>query len=604
MLESSALAHQAGATAMRTLRGTVKDANREAMEGVVVTARTVNRRTQLAKATSVFSDKDGAFSFPALDSGEYQVLAQAVGYMPGKADLTVNPSNVRDLAFSLEPITDVTSEAFTNQLSGAEWMMALPEDTQARRRMKWIFQTTCTGCHAPHIALRYKFDAAGWRSLIRFMANESPDGQFNMKRPRDVRIDHYTDDLVAYLTEMRGPGPSPMRFQKLPRPSGELTRVVLTEFDTTPPANRIEPRVYHFNTWSEGSVSVFRSAGLHDLVSDAKSNLWGTGSSTNWDRTYTKVDATTGQLTNVSIDGGRGIARGAQTVSIDGKGVIWMGLFGAAADPEAASGGMATRGKGSVVMIDSNTEKYEVYTPPGDIPGMGSFLNASLDGSSVWSNGGRGMVRFDVKTKQFSYFESPFMRNEPAAGSYDASPDANGNGWVAIMTHDRMAVADPKTGEVKDIVMPPNTVALDLATEADRNFFSKVPSVTNISAMWSQTPRRIGADPKAPYMWVCNWDGQNLAQIDTRTNQVTLHSSQAAVPFGGCYDVDDNSTPWVTFRNADRVGKFDPATKQWTIYLLPTLGFEGRHISVDRATGDVVLPGLRTAQAMRLHVLR
>jgi streptogramin lyase len=57
----------------------------------------------------------------------------------------------------------------------------------------------------------------------------------------------------------------------------------------------------------------------------------------------------------------------------------------------------------------------------------------------------------------------------------------------------------------------------------------------------------------------------------------------------------------VTLRNSDRVGKFDPATQQWTIYLLPTLGTEARHITVDRTRNEVWLPYSRTSKAARLQ---
>src|SRR6266851_3335543 len=35
------------------------------------------------------------------------------------------------------------------------------------------------------------------------------------------------------LDESTGPGPSPLKFQPLPRPTGDAARVVVTEFDTS-----------------------------------------------------------------------------------------------------------------------------------------------------------------------------------------------------------------------------------------------------------------------------------------------------------------------------------------------------------------------------------
>ena len=91
--------------------------------------------------TTVFTDADGRYVFPPLDRGRYQVWGQAVGYEAGRADVRVGASASRqDLA--LAAVDD-----FAMQLSGPEWMDALPEDTPARRRMKHIFHNACGGCH-------------------------------------------------------------------------------------------------------------------------------------------------------------------------------------------------------------------------------------------------------------------------------------------------------------------------------------------------------------------------------------------------------------------------------------------------------------------------
>ena len=78
-----------------------------------------------------------------------------------------------------------------------------------------------------------------------------------------------------------------------------------------------------------------------------------------------------------------------------------------------------------------------------------------------------------------------------------------------------------------------------------------------------------------------------------------VRCSPGSIPYD--VEVDNNHVPFVTLRNADRVGKFDPASGQWTIYLLPTLGTEARYITVDRTKGDVWLPYSRTSKAARLQ---
>jgi streptogramin lyase len=51
------------------------------------------------------------------------------------------------------------------------------------------------------------------------------------------------------------------------------------------------------------------------------------------------------------------------------------------------------------------------------------------------------------------------------------------------------------------------------------------------------------------------------------------------------------------------VGKFDPGTKKWTVYALPTLGAECRNIFADEygQTREVWLASWRTSKAIRLQ---
>src|SRR5258707_8613381 len=58
------------------LTGTVKSASGEKMAGVTVSARTDGSNI----TTSIFTDEDGNYFFPAMDAGKYDVWAQAASY--------------------------------------------------------------------------------------------------------------------------------------------------------------------------------------------------------------------------------------------------------------------------------------------------------------------------------------------------------------------------------------------------------------------------------------------------------------------------------------------------------------------------------------------
>ena len=59
------------------LSGSIRSASGEPMEGVTVSAKAEGKTI----TTSVFTDDDGVYVFPALDAGKYRVWAQAVGFV-------------------------------------------------------------------------------------------------------------------------------------------------------------------------------------------------------------------------------------------------------------------------------------------------------------------------------------------------------------------------------------------------------------------------------------------------------------------------------------------------------------------------------------------
>ena len=60
---------------------------------------------------------------------------------------------------------------------------------------------------------------------------------------------------------------------------------------------------------------------------------------------------------------------------------------------------------------------------------------------------------------------------------------------------------------------------------------------------------------------------------------------------------------WTDLATDDRVAKFDPRTKQWTIFVLPSLGTDTRNIAVDdsRSPVEVWVPYFRTSKVARLQ---
>jgi hypothetical protein len=82
-----------------TLRGTVEDSSGARVPGTII----VIQARQLAGERTVISDARGEFRVEDLPPGKYRVVANALGFAPASAGVSVVVSEVRDIAIVLEP---------------------------------------------------------------------------------------------------------------------------------------------------------------------------------------------------------------------------------------------------------------------------------------------------------------------------------------------------------------------------------------------------------------------------------------------------------------------------------------------------------------------
>src|SRR5436853_1046109 len=117
--------------AERSLSGTITSASGEKLGGVTVSAK----RDGTTITTSVYSDEQGNYYFPPLETGKYSVWAQALTFETSKSAVDLTAAKRQDL--TLRPITD--KERAFRQLPGEMMIAALPEDTAGDANMKRIF---------------------------------------------------------------------------------------------------------------------------------------------------------------------------------------------------------------------------------------------------------------------------------------------------------------------------------------------------------------------------------------------------------------------------------------------------------------------------------
>ena len=211
------------ASADQLLTGSIASTAGQKLEGVLVSAK----KEGSTITTSVYTDLNGDYFFPAMADGKYQVWAQALGFQTAKDAVDLTATRHQD--FKLAAITD--PEQRIRQLPSELLVAALPEETEADANIKRIFHNQCTGCHTPGYPLQFKFDEAGWNKIINLMKVIPGTGVPGPTAKVNGIIEFNQKELAAYLARARGPGETSMKFKDRPRPTGEAARVVWTTYD-------------------------------------------------------------------------------------------------------------------------------------------------------------------------------------------------------------------------------------------------------------------------------------------------------------------------------------------------------------------------------------
>jgi streptogramin lyase len=575
------------------LTGGVKSDSGQKMEGVTVSVKGEGQTI----TTTVFTDEQGNYYFPPLPNGKYRVWAQAQGYEAGRREVEVTGA-VRHQDFLLKSTKD-----FAMQLDGDGWIAALPEDSPEHRKMKDVFFDNCTGCHIASYPLQNRFDENGWIAIINLMSRVTgPEGFYGGPDMTPWPfLDYYKKELAAYLAEMRGPAPSPMKFKALPRPKGEATLAVFVEYDVPvdddggygAPAN-------DGSDWSLGTASRNNgNRGIHDAQFDLDGNIWFAYTEPSYDRTVGKVDAKTGKLTNIKVPGANGMAASSHGITVDQQGILWFNAV------PGAYYGQGVDSVGGLARLDPKTEKVEVFKVPQGMSGVGGTLDVDGKGN-IWAATRIGAIRFDTKTGEFTEFRSVTSTSPNGrTDTYGVTGDREGNGWWTQFKIDLVDRGDVLSGRSEEIKMPPRKSRSDGLLSADeRAIYALGVPQDNLSVPWAQGPRRLDADKNGDVVWMCDYWGNNLAKIDTHSMKVTLYA--VPTPEAGPYDavVDKSHHVWVNLTQAGRLARFDPKTKQWTEYALPSLGSETRHVSILERNGklQVGLPYSRISKVARMEL--
>jgi len=555
------------------LSGTIAGNGGDKIGGVTVSAKADGSTI----TTTVYTDAGGGYYFPPLQAGHYHVWAQALSFATANADVDLNANAAQN--FALAPLADVA-----RQLPGDVFLASLPAATEHDKKMAHLVRNNCTSCHTPSYPLQHRFDAAGWAAIIDLMKMVNVSGVYQGEKAQPNGLLQFNEkELAEYLAGARGPGESTMQIKLPPRPSGEAARVVFREYDV--PSDVDAPaRPNDGHDWSLGTPSRI-GALVHDAWSDLDGNLWFTSNTPNKHLTIGRIDTKTGAVKFLVVPKPGGLAANTHGMTRDKDGNIWFNI---------------TTTKGGLAKLDPKTEKIEVFLPPPGMSPTGGAVTVDIDGKGfIWASSPVGALRFDPKSETFKEFKSITYQTPSGTGvTYGAAADRDGNGWWAEMQLDTIGHADPDSGKISEIMLPPVAAQLASASAEEKKFYAtyKQPDFNN-PLPWSEGPRRMGTDKNADVLWVGDSWGGSLARIDTKTGETSFvplpdHMQPYHIA------VDSQHDAWLNIWMTDAILRYDPASKEWTRFDLPTRGTEARYISLTEHTGalQVVVPYSRTSK--------
>ena len=403
------------------------------MEGVVVTAR----RQGAPFTVSVMSNAGGVYSFPRthLEPGAYDVTIRAAGYdltRPGRVEVTPNTPATLDL--KLQETADLAS-----QLSSREWLMSMPGTTEQKDKLAYQV-VSCAYCHTYERIVKSRYAAEQFVSVLTRMQTYFGDGtavsrsgrgrgQRNEHPERAAQDPNYggipKTELAAYLATVNLSGGKttwPYTLKTLPRPTGQATRVIITQYDlpradTVPHdmtidstgipwypdqsrmfIGKLDPKTGIATEYPLPPLPPGRVGGVADMQVDKEDNVWFTMTVPERSSHFgfpTKFNPQTEELTIVPLpeDGSARFGDGsAQFLDLASDGRLWMnsGVDFYRVDPETM---MADR-HFDATPTDSPPTRHFVYQMVVDSKGTpyGTDFPASL------------IVRVDADTGEVSYW--------------------------------------------------------------------------------------------------------------------------------------------------------------------------------------------------------
>jgi virginiamycin B lyase len=489
-----------------TLSGQVSSAEEGAMEGVLVSAKKAGSTI----TTTVVSNDKGQFSFPAgrLEPGSYAIGIRAAGY-----DLSgPNSIEIADGAVTAD-IKLVKTRNPAMQLSSAEWLSSVPGDDKLKS-----FLPDCTNCHTLQRVFTSVHTPDEWEQVFNRMARYAPlstpthpqmivPGGTRSERPRVPSA--AMKQAAEFLARVgyNNPERPDYALQRLPRPTGRATHVVITEFDL--------PR---------------KEALPHDVVIDPDGHAW---YSDFGNQKVGELDPKTGKVSDYDLPTYREEQpKGSLDLELDPDGNLWLGM--------AYQGGAAKVDRKTKVVtpyplkkewLDS-TSQTNAITP----------TNMHVDGK-VWlkDSATRSTYKLDIATGQWQNVGEPTDPSGKHISGYGIPSDKDNNVWMLEFGNTHVGRLDAKSN-----------VATIWATPSPRS-----------------RPRR-GRFDEQNHLWFGEFGANAVGMFDPTTERIKEWKLPTpwSAPYDAAPSKNAEQV-WTASMLTDQVSRIDPKTDEIVEYLLP-----------------------------------
>jgi cysteine-rich repeat protein len=346
------------------LTGDVNDYHGRPIAGAQVTARDDAR----AWNVSVFTDGNGHYAFPPLETGSYRLSVRVIGFERRERTIEVTPAGIDVDLGALRSADDPYAQLpATYYYSLMDW--PTPE-------LRANFALACANCHQIGDPLwRKPRSAADWDAVVARMKFRGPP-----------LLEEASERLIPTMLETFAPDRK-LDFQLPDPPRGDATRAVIWEYEVDPVGRN---GCHDLAIGKDGSLVTEDGflvnpqtlerrhfpvpQGAHSIETGPDGTMWITVTGVDL---MTKLDPRTGEVKNYEhpqIGDDRG--KYPHTLRFDASGRIWYTLTVS----------------NHVAMFDPRTEKFEYVDLPGAMDWKGSTpipvaygLDVAPDQSVWWT---------------------------------------------------------------------------------------------------------------------------------------------------------------------------------------------------------------------------